>query len=377
MKFTIDCQLFAKQLADLAKVIPPVSSKVIMTGVHIDASEDGLLLTGMRNDEIFMRTTIFPGELTMLKIEEPGKTVVEARMISELLNKTVASTVTVSQVDDTLLTIDSQDGQYNIVSMPADDYPNGFAGMCENHLQIPGKILKDIVSQVKYAAAEKDNRTVLQGIHLSFKPGKMEASATDAVRLAKTSFLLENQETFSLTVPVSSFTEIARLFGDMDKVDLYYDKSKLQAVSKSTIFQTHLYSGKYPNVDGIIPVSFTGKLNADYKEIVRRLEIVDMFSSKGSAPGVPIKMECSEEEVLFSVMSADIGNGRQHLVDSSYQGDPMLVCFNGKLILQALRAMPADTKTVTFEFSGELRPMRITSDANDALVAVVVPIRVS
>lgn len=378
MEFSIDRKYFLDKLTMVSRAITPHSPLPVLNGIRIQLHEDRMVLTGS-DKEFTIQTMIFPGEESQLMIDQPGTTIVDSRILLELVRRMNAPTLKVITSDGDLMRLSAQDGNFDIIGRGNQDYPDLALEQPQTHIQLPASLLKDIYEQTAYAASEKNSRQVLMGINLQVGDGKAAATATDSYRLALKVAPVETGDVqFRVTIPTGPFGEAVRSFGNEEMIDTYVDRRKIQFVFGNTLIQTQLYEGNFPDAARIIPVKFISTLKVAASELEGMLNRSTIYTSTNSSSGsiAPVQMTCSADEVGMRVLSSDIGSCKQKLNSPLYQGEELAVSFNAKLMLDALRGLKSSDQ-VELGFTGELRPIKITNPEDPTLTMIVVPIRSS
>ncbi len=378
MEFSIDRKYFLDKLTLVSRAIAPHSPLPVLNGIRIQLFEDRMVLTGS-DKEFTIQTTIRPDEESQLEIEQPGSTVVDSRILLELIRRMNTTVLKVITSDGDLMRLSARDGNFDLIGREAAAYPDLALEQPQTHIQLPASLLKEIYEQTAYAASEKNSRQVLMGINLQVGDGKIAATATDSYRLALKVAPLETGETsFRVTIPTAPFGEAVHSFGSSEMIDTYVDRRKIQFVFGDTLIQSQLYEGNFPEAARIIPVKYMSTLKVSAGELEGMLNRSTIYTSSSSSSGsiVPVQMNCSAEDVGMRVLSSDIGSCKQRLDSPVYQGDELSVSFNAKLMLDALRGLHSQDQ-VQLDFTGELRPIKITNPDDPTLTMIVVPIRSS
>ena len=86
-----------------------------------------------------------------------------------------------------------------------------------------------------------------------------------------------------------------------------------------------------------------------------------------------VKMTINQETMDISTSNQEVGSSHETLSVISFTGNPITISCSGNYLIDAIRAI--STKEVTLSFSGELRPIIITSDEDKSLVQLVSPVR--
>lgn len=370
MKFSIERKAFLDKLNVVSRAISPNSPKPILSGIYFNATQDCLELVGSEV-QLSIQSLIYPDEKNRLHVEEPGKLVVEAKYLNELVRKMDGEILHFETVDKSVLQIQVRSNVYSLRILPASEYPLPDFKKPDLSFELDARILREIVSQVAFAASEKDIRKVLLGVHFEAENGKLICAATDSYRLAKKVLYLDNLPDFEINVPVKALNEVVRSLKEDEKVYIHCDSKKIQFLYDDNLIQSTLYEGTYPAIDRIIPTSFNSTLVARADQLKNILDISLIYLSERVSV---VRMECDENQAIVYSSSVDVGSSDQLLDEMSFEGKPIRISFNGLFMQQALQGLECKDK-VKLQFIGELKPIRITNPDNENLEMIVVPLR--
>lgn len=370
MEFLINRSYLLEACSNVARAISPHSPRPVLSGILIQASDDSLTLTGT-SANMTIQTTVVPGELSGLVIIEKGGIVVEARTFLELLRRMDGTLLRLSTLDSDILRISNPGGQFDLMGHPDSDYPDVELSRPETELLLPLKLLQETADQVGYAAAEKNQNVCLMGINFRIQNGQFRATASDSYRLATKTIDLEGNDSVNITVPRGALNEVVRI-ADEENVQVFLDKNKIQFLIGKTILQSQLYPGNFPDPNRIIPASYESSVQFSKAALESVLGRTSIYASKSGT--VPLRMTMSPAKVSINTLARDVGSSQQDFTEAAYSGPDMEICFNGKLMLDAVKNL-GDCETVLLEFSGALTPMRMTSPEVEGVTMIVVPIR--
>ncbi|MEF2609821.1 DNA polymerase III subunit beta [Faecalicoccus sp.] len=370
MHFSIDRKYFYDKLSVVSRAISVFSPIPALSGICIQVEEDQIVLTGS-DSNISIRSTILKGELNQLQIESTGSIVVESKYLLEIVRKLDCAIIDMEQIDHSLVRLSSINGQFQLNSIRAQEYPSIDFSKPDHQFTLKGEQLKQIVSQTSFACSDKDQRPVLTGVNFHTKDNSLYCSATDSYRLARKVIALENVEDFNITIPAKSLNEVTRSISEDDSdVLIYVDHKKAQFVFDKTIIQTRLIDGTFPDVERIIPTQYVANMEVSSSELT---SVIDRTNFIRNEKIHLVKMECTPEICRIKTNSVEIGNSDEILTDCTYTGEDLTLSCNGTFMLDALRALNA--QTVKLEFSGYLKPIRISNPEDSSIIMIVVPIR--
>ena len=146
MNFTIDREILLENLNVISRGLPSKSPMPILTGIKLEATDVDLYMTSS-NTDISVEVLVSDSSL---KIEEPGKTVVPGKFFIEIIRKVNSKKVTLYLLDDKILVIKADRGEYKLHIMDYMDYPNIDFVCLENPLVLHASILKSLIKETVF-----------------------------------------------------------------------------------------------------------------------------------------------------------------------------------------------------------------------------------
>ena len=369
MHFSIDRKYFFDKLSIVSRAISVFSPLPALSGICIDVKEDSIILTGS-DSNISIRTVIVPGELNKLNIEEEGSIIIDSKYLLEIVRKLDCSQIEMEVIDYSLVRISSDNGQFNLNGIRSNEYPDIDFSQPVHHFELTAKDLKAIVSQTAFACSDKDQRPVLTGVNFNCEGNTLYCSGTDSYRLARKTIHLSTTQDFNITIPSKSLVEVVRSVSDEDLVNIFVDSKKAQFVFDKTVIQTRLIDGTFPDVQRIIPTSSVSKMLVDSYEISSTIDRTNFIRNDKIHL---IKLECSPDQTHIKTYSSEIGNSDEILTQCEYEGEDISLTCNGTYMLDAIKALSCEK--VLIEFSGFMKPIKVSNPEDDSVLMILVPIR--
>ncbi len=377
MNFTIDREVLLENLNVISRGLPAKSPMPILTGIKMEVTASDLYMTSS-NSDISVETFISDASL---QIDSPGKTVVPGRFFIDIIRKINSKKVSLSLVDDKILLIKADRGEYKLHIMDPLDYPNIDFVTLENPLELPAECIKTLIKQTSFATAQSEKKPILTGVHLSLNENKLNVTATDSFRLSQTVLEIENYRPFNITIPNKSLDELARAMDNYNEnVSLYFSVNKLLVKFKNVLFQTRLLDGNYPDTSRIIPPSFPIRLKFNKDELLDAVERVSLLSPREKMTASElsysiIKLTVTEERnVILSTTNASVGDAQEELlpIDTQMNG-PIMIGFSSRYLVEALRSF--DSVEITLNCSEGIRPFVLTGEKEPNLTQLILPVR--
>lgn len=319
-----------------------------------------------------IQTVIVPGELSGLILMEKGAIAVEARKFLELLRRMDGNILRIGTLDEDILRISNPGGQFDLMGHRGSDYPDIDLTQPPVSFQLPVKILQDAANEVAYAAAEKNQNACLMGVNFLIRGGQLQTTASDSYRLATKKVPVDCSEQINITIPRTVLMEVCRILDGEEEAEMFIDKNKIQFRTGKTIVQSQLYPGSFPDPNRIIPTNYASSVMFSKNSLESMLGRTSIYASKNGT--VPLRMTLSPSKVSIDTLAREVGSSQQDFMDASFEGEPMDICFNGKLMQDAVKNF-GECENILMEFSGALTPIRLTSPDKEGLTMIVVPIR--
>ena len=371
MNFKISKNPFYDALQIVSHAISPNSPLPSLTGIKIDADENGLTLTASNADISIQKVLSNDQEKGLnLSVIESGSIVIAASYLLEIIRKIDADEVAIEIVDGSLTRISGLAVEYKINGIRTSDYPVIDFSKPETIFHIDADQLLKVINQTSFAASDKETRPVLTGVNFKAMGKSLQCIATDSYRLAKKTIPLETEQNFSVTIPAKSLNEVSRSIQKDEPVEIALNDKKAQFYIGSTMIQTRLLDGTYPETERLIPASFSYEMVCDGADLRNAIDRTLFMRTDGFAI---IRLQCSKNEVILSNKSQEIGEFKQPIPVAKYEGADLDISFSGKYVYDAVRAL--DCNTVTVKFTGEMKPFVLCNPEDDSILQLVLPVR--
>ncbi len=386
MKVSCLQENLAEGLAAVGRVVPAKSTLPVLSNVLLIA-ESGQLRLSATNLEMAVSTRV------AARILEEGTITLPARLLSEyvgLLDKG-------SQVDMALnqknRKVHLSCGRYeaNIAGLDAEDFPAIPTVSGGAAFSLPGSLLKEVIEQVAFAAAQDDTRPVLAGVLFRLQGNRLTLAAADGFRLAVRSVELESPvgEDLAVIIPSKALSELARALPDggeeMVEIAATANRNQILFRSGDTEIVSRLIEGQFPDYQRIIPQDARTRVILPNADFLRSTKVASVFA-RDNANIVKLQVkpsgESADEQTLapgqITVISTSTEMGdNQGVLDASVSGEEQLVAFNGKYLRDALEAI--DTPEIRLEITGPSSPgvLRPLGPTTDTYLHVIMPMHVA
>ena len=221
MKFTIQRDLLISSLQNVMKAISPRTVIPILTGIKVEASHNGITLTGS-NSDISIESFIPAEEEDKVNVEhiEEGSIVLHAKYFPEIIRKLPEDIVSI-EVDSSLKTvIRSGKAEFNLNGQDAEEYPLLPKIQTDDTFEMPVNVLKNMIKQTVFAVSTMETRPILTGVNMRLANNRLHFVATDSHRLASREVEIQDAavQFENVVVPGKSLQELNKILSDTDEL---------------------------------------------------------------------------------------------------------------------------------------------------------------
>ncbi|MGX4762952.1 DNA polymerase III subunit beta [Holzapfeliella sp. JNUCC 72] len=374
MKFTIDRNKFINHLNHVMRAISSKTTIPILTGIKLELSQDGLILTGS-NSDISIKSTMIKD--TELQIQSEGNIVLPARFFSEIVKKLPESIFTFEVKENLQTVIKSGSSEFLINGLDADNYPRLPQVSKDLQFELNGKLLRNLINQTNFAVSTQESRPILTGVHFVISNEQVKAVATDSHRLSQRILKIENgpENVLDFIIPGKSLTELSRILSDFDdNIQIQMSENQILFTIGHLSFYSRLLEGTYPETDRLLPDSSTTDITFNSSKIFSALERASLLTHESRNNVVRLVINPELHQVVLYGNSPEVGNVEEILNVETLVGESLEISFNPDYLKSALRAFKTDQ--ITMKFTQPLRPFTVVPKENDGqFVQLITPVR--
>ena len=378
MKFSITKQDMLLGLQRVQNVVERKTQMPILANALLKTESSGLSISAT-DLEVGIQS-ILPGE-----VMEKGAITIKARSLLDIVRELPEGPIKFQTKENNRLEIVAKKSLFNIVGLPAEDYPEipGFSS--EDHEQfvrMNGTAVGSMLDKTLYAASTDEARYHLNGVFFETveRDGKkmLRMVATDAHRLAlvdNPDVLFEEKAWFpfkeGVIVPRKGLNELRRLLSE-GKEDFFISlRSKMMLIKRDNIFLSmRLIEGKYADYKRIIPPTCELPISVDREALLQALKRISLMSNDKSRS---LTLSLVPGILTLSSQSPELGDAKEE-ISVDYQAEELKIGFNSRYLIDAVATMEGDA--VLLELRGKQNPGVIRSSTGPNHINVVMPMRI-
>ena len=362
MKLTCSKSSLLKGVNIVSKAVPSRTTMPILECILIDASANEIKLTA--NDMELGIETIIDGQ-----IEERGIIALNAKIFSEIVRKLPDSDVTI-QTDDKFKTIITcEKAKFNIAGKSGDDF--SYLPYIERNEKVTVSefTLKEVIRQTIFSISDNDANKLMTGELFEIRENKMKVVSLDGHRISIRNIeLKDNYDHKKVVVPGKTLQEISKILtGEADaEVNIYITQNHILFEFGQTLVVSRLIEGEYFRIDQMLS-DYETKVRINKKVLLDCIDRATLLVKEGDKK--PIIMNIQDTAMELKINSA-IGSMNEE-IDIEKEGKDILIGFNPKFFIDALRVI--DNDEVTLYMVNPKAPCYI-KDEEESFIYLILPV---
>lgn len=369
MKITCTKETLIHAVQTVQKAIATKTPMPILTGIYFSAKDSQLELQAT-NYEIGISCTIDA------IVEEPGEIVLSGRYVQELVRKLPGDNIEISSsLEDRTIKIISNQAQFNLLSLPAEEFPVLNSPTSDTILTVKDNILRELIKKTVFACANDESKPIFTGALLEIDQYNITMAATNTHRIAiKRDQIGHNISTVKMIIPAKILTELVRVMVSdvpMD-VTIYYQKNHVSFAFDNVYILSRLIEGNFPDYNKVIPPNFATLITIktdDFMDAVERVSLVARDTDYNI-----IKLAFNNDCVIITSNNPDVGKACE-TVPVVMQGNEIEIAFNAKYVTDILKNITSDK--LIFSLNTPLSPATIRPTDDETYNYIITPVRIN
>ncbi len=361
MKFQVNRDVFSEAVSFTVKLLPQRTTLPILSGVLIEASADGLVLSSF-DYEVSARTEI------SAQVEEPGRVLVSGRLLADIASRLPNAPVKFS-TEDGRITVACGSGHFTLLSMPVEEYPT-LPQISDQSGSLDAEEFSAAISQVAVAASRDDVTPVITGVQLEVTASTISLVATDRYRVAVREIPWDSSGSgiteATALVPARTLAEIGKTFGHSGTISVAItntDDRELIAFSaeKKTVTSL-LIKGNFPPVKRLFPETVENYAVVNTSELIDAVRRVALVLEREAA----LRFSFSIEGVTLEAIGSEQAQASES-IDAFLTGSDTVVSLKPQFLLDGLTSVHSEFVRISFtktDNPNKPGPVLITSQSS-------------
>ena len=313
------------------------------------------------------------------KVEEMGKITLPSKTLNEIVSKLGANKLITFELEEgeNTVSVTCQNSKFDIIGISANEFPPEVYNVDlknEEGIEIELKPFAKAVRQAGFAAAGYETSNILSAIVCDINSQVLEIASTDGNRLARIREHIENKEnkTKQLLIPAKTLNEFIKMtsFIDDDSIMIYAEDSKLIIKTEKTTTISRLLNGQYPKYNQLIPTTSPKEAVVNVSQFISALDRASVMIN-GKTNTVKINLE--DNELTMYGDAPDTGKSEEK-IDINYTSEPILIAFNYKYLLDALKNI--DAEEVKIGLNTGLSATVLKPNNEEDFISLIMPVQI-
>ena len=334
----------------LLSAIGPIMNTV--SGKNTMACIEGILIECNQEDNICTLTSYDLEKGTRTQIEcnviERGKCIINANKLLQIIRTMPKGPIKIS-VDTSFRTvIESENGlsHFDFKALSASEFPTLPELRADRGFKIPQYLFRKFVNRILFAIGQNDTRPVFNGAYFEIRDKKMTVVSCDGNRLAHLEYEAElenaNESKAPLyilfIVPGKTLVELLKLVKDTEETMeiRVANRQLIFKVGKYVLFSKKIESA-YIDYERIMPKQSNIEFYLNCEELRGAFERSALIIEDNLAGTLRPYVKFTIDEVLSISTLSSNGNVYDEIEIEKIKGDDLVIAFNCKFFLDALK----------------------------------------
>jgi DNA polymerase-3 subunit beta len=349
------------------RAVSAKSTYPALEGLLLTAGEAGLSVCGY-NLEIGITATLDAS------VSEPGQTVLSAKYFSDIIRKLPDEKVFFTVGDNNDAAIMSGMSQFNLISMPAIEFPELPKAESDKTLTLTSGVLKSLINGTAFATAVSETKPLLAGVLFDVGDNVLKVAATDNARLAvriEQLNLIDEHIPFKFIVPGSTLREIERIIRDDDTdVTLRLSRKHLTMSYGGVTLISRLLEGEFYRYENAMSTVCAYKKTVNTAAFMQSVDRVSLLINEKLRNAVRCKFDVDGIKLTYV---SSIGRAYD---ECPCEGDcaDVEIGLSNRFLLEALGAVEDEDCLV--EFSAPHSPVVIRPAEGNKFFYMIAAVRI-
>lgn len=362
MRFQANRDIFSEAVSFAVKLLPQRTTLPILSGVLIEATETGLILSSF-DYEVSARTEI------AADVEETGKVLVSGRLLAEIASRMPNAPVRFV-TEESRITVSCGSATFTLLSMPVEEYPTIPQISAESGL-VPAEDFAGAVAQVAVAASRDDVTPVITGVQLEVSENSISLVATDRYRVAVREIDWDSgsnagAQTITALVPARTLQEVGKTFGHSGTISIAItnsdDRELIAFTADKKTVTSLLIKGNFPPVRRLFPETVDNYAVMNTAELIEATRRVQLVLEREAA----LRFTFTADGLTLEAIGSEQAQASE-TIDAILSGSDTVVSLKPQFLLDGLGAVRSEFVRISFtktENPNKPGPVLITSQTS-------------
>ena len=363
MKIICSKSNLLKSVNIVMKAVPGKTTMPILECILMDASSNEIKFT--TNDMELGIETKVEGEIL-----EKGIIAIDAKIFSEIVRKLPDNDVTITTDEKMQAVITCEKAKFNISGQSGEDFSYLPYVEKNDSITLSQFTLKEVVRQTIFSIAANENNKMMTGELFEVDGNILKVVSLDGHRISIRKIELKDSYPHKkVVVPGKTLIEVSKILSGEteDEISIFFTENHIVFEFANTVVVSRLIEGEYFRIDQMLSSDYETKVEINKREFLDCIDRATLLVKEGDKK--PIIIAIGEGSMELKINS-QIGFMNEQ-IDISKEGKDILIGFNPKFLIDALRVI--DDETITIYLVNPKAPCFIR-DENQSYIYLILPV---
>ncbi len=331
MKFSVPQSELSRAAQTVNQAVPTRSTLPALSNFHVEVEADTLRISATDLD-----TSV------SLKVAcedvSPGRTLVPARLFTDLVKSLPADVVTVSSEGESVKIV-SRGGEFSLPTADPDDYPQLPRIEEERTVELSAAVFAGLVKKVVDFVASDDSRPEMSGVKVEFRKGELRMVAINGHMLALAGVTGNYAKGEDVIVLPSALQYALHGMAAGSNVQLGIARTQIAFQTGNLTVFSRLLEGKFPDYEKVLPENNPKRVVVRRDELREALRRVDVVADNITHQ---VRVKLTKGSIELDAQQT-VGGGRANVhIEAQYDGDALEIGFNAKYVMDLLKTIDAE-----------------------------------
>ncbi|WP_211750155.1 DNA polymerase III subunit beta [Paenibacillus sp. Marseille-Q4541] len=330
----------------------------ILSGIHIDATNKGLIFTASDLSLSIKYTVFAGGGERMCSIQQTGSMIVPATYFYEIIRKLDSGKIVLQVIEKATLFISANKAHFRLSGVKSSEqFPllQHTESSQKIRFSISNKALIMAIRQMLTATSDAVTRPLLTGVLFEYRDNFLAFTATDSIILstATANVYMETKQNVNkrVVVPRKSLNELLKVVrATEDVTEIEINSNNIKFITTQIQLHSVLLQGEYPFIQNLIPKTLESEVILRTSNLLQSTQRASVLASENT-----IHISVMDKKVGLHSKISEVGDMKDELSVLEKTGGDFQVSLNSKFLTEILRNF--GTENTKLQYSGHLKPI--------------------
>ena len=305
---------------------------------------------------------------------EEGKIALEAKFFSDIVRKLPESEINIETNSDYKTTVYCEKTKAIVPCRSGEDFSYLPVIEKEKSITLSQMTLRDIIRQTIFTISDNENTRLMTGEFFDIKNNKLSVVSLDGHRISIRNVELKGENPdVSVIVPGKTLQEISKILsgGIDDEVSIFFSDNNILFEFDETRIVSRLIEGEYFKISQMLSIDHNIVVKTDRKDLMSIIDRAMIFIQETDKK--PIVVSVKNDNNMYIRVDTNLGSLNEEL-EVEKTGDEIIIGFNPKFIMDALRVIDDDSVNI---YMYDSKSPCFIKNAEETYIYIILPININ